>query len=211
MLGDGFWPGAATLVVGPTGVGKTLIGLHFLYEGVKSGEPGVLATFQENRTQLQRIVGGFGWTIDAPNLHVLSRSPVDIYIDEWVYELLDLVETTGAKRVVIDSLPDVMWAAGDPNRFREWMFSLVQRCTRHGISLLMTLEVAELYEISQISEGGLSHLADNVIVLQYVRGTGSVTRTLTVLKTRATRHDHRVRPYEITPQGLTLIDGPSSS
>jgi circadian clock protein KaiC len=209
MLGDGLWPGASTLVVGPTGVGKTLIGLHFLYEGVKQGEAGIHATFQENRTQLGRIVTGFGWSIDAPKLHVLSRSLVDIYIDEWVYELLDLVKETDAKRVVIDSLPDVMSAAGDPTRFREWMFSLVQRFTRQGISLLMTLEVPELFESRRISEGGLSHLADNVIVLQYVRGTATVTRTLTVLKTRATRHDHQVRPYEITPQGLTLIDPPA--
>lgn len=141
-------------------------------------------------------------------MHVLSRSLVDIYIDEWVYELLDLAESTKAKRIVIDSLPDVMAAAGDPTRFREWMFSLVQRFTRQGISLVMTHEVADLYDISHVSEHGLSHLADNVIVLQYARDTAHVTRTLTVLKTRATRHDHGVRRYEITSEGLTLSDNP---
>jgi circadian clock protein KaiC len=107
---------------------------------------------------------------------------------------------------VIDSLPDVMTAAGDPTRFREWMFSLVQRCTRLGISLLMTHEVAELYDIRYVSEAGLSHLADNVIVLQYAKDTAHVTRTLTVLKTRATKHDHAVRRYEITGEGITLAD-----
>lgn len=208
MLGDGLWPGASTLLVGPTGVGKTLIGLHFLFEGAKSGEPGILATFQENRMQLKRIVAGFGWDLDSKNMHVLSRSLVDIYVDEWVYELLDLAEATKAKRIVIDSLPDVMTAAGDPTRFREWMFSLVQRCNRQGISLVMTHEVAELYDIRYVSEQGLSHLADNVIVLQYAKGTADVTRTLTVLKTRATQHDHAVRPYAITADGLVL-DGTS--
>jgi circadian clock protein KaiC len=206
MLGGGLWMGASTLVVGPTGVGKTLVGLHFLFEGAKSGQPGILATFQENRTQLGRIVTGFGWSIDSTHIHVLSRSLVDVYIDEWVYELLDLTEATKAKRIVIDSLPDVMTAAGDPTRFREWMFSLVQRCTRQGISLLMTLEVADLYDIRHVSEEGLSHLADNVIVLQYAKDTAHVTRTLTVLKTRATRHDQAVRRYEISAEGLVLTD-----
>jgi len=206
MLGDGLWPGASTLVVGPTGVGKTLVGLHFLFEGARSGQPGILATFQENRTQLGRIVAGFGWSLESKGLHILSRGLVDVYIDEWVYELLDLMESTKAKRVVIDSLPDVMTAAADATRFREWMFSLVQRCTRKGICLLMTMEVAELYNIRYVSEQGLSHLADNVILLQYAKDTAHVTRTLTVLKTRATQHDHAVRTYEITPEGLTLAD-----
>ena len=70
------------------------------------GQPGILATFQENRTQLERIVSGFGWSLDTKGIHVLSRSLVDMYIDEWVYELLDLVDKTKAKRIVIDSLFD---------------------------------------------------------------------------------------------------------
>ena len=57
-LGDGYWPGAVTLIAGPTGAGKTLMGLHFLFHGADNGEPGVLATFQENPTQLGRIARG---------------------------------------------------------------------------------------------------------------------------------------------------------
>jgi len=204
MLGDGYWPGSSTMVVGPSGVGKTLLGLHFIYSGAKNGEPGVMATFQENATQLARIVEGFGWKSDDPNVHVLSRSIVDIYIDEWVYELLDLVEKTGAKRIVIDSLPDLMTAAGDSNRFREWMFSLVQRCTRLGISLMLIVEVPDLFRITRISEFGISHLSDNVILLQYIREGSRLSRALTVLKTRATRHEPVVRRYEITKQGFVL-------
>ena len=204
MLGDGLWPGASTLIVGPTGVGKTLIGLHFLFHGASLGEPGIHATFQENPTQLGRIVAGFGWDLETPGIHVLSRSLVDVYIDEWVYELLDLAESVRATRIVIDSLPDLMAAAGDPTRFREWMFSLVQRCTRQGITLLMTLEIPDLYDIRRISENALSHLADNVIVLQYARDATRVGRMLTVLKTRGSHHEPNVRRYEITAKGLRL-------
>ena len=204
----GILKGNLILVEGAAGVGKTLMGLHFIYAGARAGEPGIIATFQENETQLGRIVRSFGWSLDQKGVHVLSRSLVDIYIDEWVYELLDLAQSTGAKRIVIDSLPDVMTAAGDPTRFREWMFSMVQRCTRQGITLLMTLEVPELYDIRYISEHGLSHLADNVIVLQYAKDSTHVTRTLTVLKTRGSHHEQNVRAYEITSEGLTLEDLP---
>src|SRR5205807_8835630 len=122
------------------------------------------AAFQESTTQLDRIARSLGWSFKNGGVSVLSRSVVDVYIGEWVYQLLDLIEETGAKRVVIDSLPDVMTAASDPTRFREWMFSLTQRLERAQVSLMMIVETPELFELSRISEHGLSHLADNVVL-----------------------------------------------
>jgi circadian clock protein KaiC len=202
----GYLAGASTLIAGPSGVGKTLMGLHFIFHGAQNGEPGIMATFQENKTQLGRIVKSFGWSLEDEGVHVLSRSLVDMYIDEWVYELLDLVDKYGAKRIVIDSLPDLMTTAGDPVRFREWMFSLVQRCTRQGISLMMIVEVPELFQLRKISEQGLSHLADNVVLLQYVQDGSRLARALTVLKTRAMHHQPVVHRYEITEKGFELGD-----
>ncbi|TMG29582.1 MAG: hypothetical protein E6H95_05400 [Chloroflexi bacterium] len=210
MLGEGgYWSGAATLVAGPSGIGKTLMGLHFLFRGVESGEPGILATFQENTSQLARIANGFGWSFEEGGVTILSRSVVDVYIDEWVYQLLDLIEKTGARRVVIDSLPDVMTAADDPTRFREWMFSLTQRLERAQVSLMMIVETPELFELSRISEHGLSHLADNVVLLQYVQEGPELARAITILKTRALHHRPMVHRYEISEKGFVLGDAMS--
>lgn len=207
LLGEGgYWSGASTLIAGPSGIGKTLMGLHFLFHGADHGEPGILATFQENESQLSRIVKSFGWSLDNKKVHVLSRSVVDMYIDEWVYELLDLMKTSGAKRIVIDSLPDLMTTAADPVRFREWMFSLAQRCARAGISLMMVVEVADLFQLRRISEHGISHLTDNVVLLQYVQEGPELARALTVLKTRAMRHRPVVHRYDITDKGFVLGD-----
>jgi circadian clock protein KaiC len=206
MLGEGYWEGSSTLVCGPSGVGKTLMGLHFIFQGAKTGQPGILATFQETENQIARIVRGFGWSIEDEGIHVLSRSVVDMYIDEWVYELLGLIERTGAKRIVIDSLVDLMVTAGDPLRFREWMYSLVQRCARRGISLMMIVEVTELFQLRKISEHGLSHLSDNVILLQYVQDGSRLARAITVLKTRAAHHEPVAHRYEIAETGLVLGD-----
>jgi len=202
--GAGYWSGAATLIAGPSGVGKTLMGLHFLYHGAGVEEPGVLATFQENETQLSRIVNSFGWSIDNPNVTIMSRGLVDINIDEWVYDLLELVERTGAKRIVIDSLADLMAAAGETTRFREWMSSLIQRCTRMGVSLMLIVEVADLFQLRRISDDAISHLADNVVLLQYVQEGAELGRALTVLKTRAMRHRPVIHRYEITDTGFVL-------
>jgi circadian clock protein KaiC len=204
MLADGYWPGASTLIAGPTGSGKTLMGLHFIFSGARQGEPGVFATLQENATQLQRVAAGFGWSLDEPRVEVMYRSPVDIYIDEWVYELLHAVERTGARRVVIDSLADLRLAAAEETRFREFVYSLVQRFSKQGVSVLMTFEVPELFGAGRLTETAISPLSDNVVLLSYVRTDGPVKRTMSVIKTRASHHDPAVREFLITPDGILL-------
>jgi len=207
LLGNGgYWAGATTLIVGPSGIGKTLMGLHFIFRGASLNEPGIIATFQENQAQLERVAHSFGWSLEDPNVHVLHRSVVAMNIDEWVYELLDVVDQTGAKRIVVDSLVDLQSAAADPVRFKEWMFSLAQRCTRAGIGLMMIMEVTELFQLRQISEEGISHLADNVVLLQYVQEGPELVRALTILKTRAMRHRPVVHRFEITDKGFELGD-----
>jgi circadian clock protein KaiC len=205
MLADGYWPGSSTLCAGPSGVGKTLMGLHFIVAGAAAGEPGIIASLQENPTQLTRVARAFGWTLDDP-VTIMYRSPVDLYVDEWIYELLDSIDRLGAKRVLIDSLTDVLFASGDEIRFREYMYSLIQRCSRTDVSLFMTTELPDLFAVNRLSEYGVSHLSDNVLVLQYIRDESTIRRAITALKTRASSNDPRVREFRIGPKGIT-IDG----
>lgn len=206
LLGDGYWPGATTLIAGPSGSGKTLMGLHFVVNGARQGEHGVIATLQENSTQLQRIAAGFGWSLSEPGIEVMYRSPVDIYIDEWVDDLLRMVERTAATRVLVDSLGDLRIAAPDETRFREFVYSLVQRFSRQGVSTLMTLEMPELFGSGRLSDGAISHLSDNVVLLRYVQEQDSISRAMSVIKTRASHHQPSVHRFEIGPDGITLAE-----
>ena len=119
----------------------------------------------------------------------MYRSPVDIYIDQWFHELLEKVEEGRVRRVLI-SLDDLGFTTQDEVRFREYMYSLVQRCARNQVSLMMTLEVPNIARVTHLSEFNISHLADNVVLLQYVWSGAHVKRALTVrnpARARSTR------------------------
>ena len=115
-----------------------------------------------------------------------------------------------ARRVLIDSLGDLAFAAGDETRYREYLYSLVQRCSRLGVSLLMTLELPDLFQVTRLAELGVSHVSDNVVLLQYLRQPDAIQRTLTVVKTQASLHQPQVREFTITPEGITLGGEPTS-
>jgi circadian clock protein KaiC len=203
-LEDGYWSGSTTLIAGPSGAGKTLMGLHFVFAGAALDEPGVLLTLQESRTQLGRVIGRFGWTMDNPNVTILDRSPVDVYVDELVYDLLDKIREVGARRVVLDSLNDLLVATPDPLRLREFLYSLIQRCARLGVSVMFTYETMELFRITRISEVGMSHIADNVVLLQHVQDGSEMRRALTVLKSRGSMHSAGISEFKISVDGITL-------
>jgi circadian clock protein KaiC len=80
----------------------------------------------------------------------------------------------------------------------------VQRFSRHGVSVMMTLEIGALFGADRITDTAVSPLADNVVMLGYKRDADTISRTIAVIKTRASRHDPGVRTFRIGSDGITL-------
>ncbi len=49
MSRDGYWEGSSTICAGPSGAGKTLMGLQFICSGARAGEAGVIAPLRDRR------------------------------------------------------------------------------------------------------------------------------------------------------------------
>jgi circadian clock protein KaiC len=207
MISDGFWRGSATVVFGPPGCGKTLLGLHFIFKGIELGEKGFIITLQENPTQLARVAQGFGFDLPKAiadgTLRLKYVSPVEVNIDQVVYEAAKEADEFGADRLALDSLNDLALAA-DPVRFRDYTYTFVQTMATKRISLLMTSEIEDLFASTYLSEFGVSHMADNVILLHYLREESEVKRAITALKTRASSHEQSIRQFTIDGAGLHI-------
>ena len=90
--------GGSTLIAGPSGAGKTLMGCTTSSKAPRWAGPA--SSPASRRTQRSSSVSSTGgWSLDRDDVHVMYRSPVDMYLDEWVYELLAAVEEHGIRRI----------------------------------------------------------------------------------------------------------------
>ncbi|MBI3980134.1 MAG: AAA family ATPase [Chloroflexi bacterium] len=100
MMRGGIPQGEACLIAGSSGTGKTLMALHFIVEGARQGEPGVMITFEEQPQAHVRKAQRFGWDLPALEAQDLLRMiylrPVDLSVDEVLSEIQRAVEALGA-------------------------------------------------------------------------------------------------------------------
>jgi circadian clock protein KaiC len=206
MIETGWLRGSTTVVDGPSGAGKTIMGLQFLREGARSGEPSLLLTFEENPIQIARVMQHFGWDttslLGPGKLDVFFCSPIELQIDTIVRELFDRIEKHGVRRVVVDALGDLAYTADDPVRFRDYLFALIQQFAARNVTSLFTVETGGTSGQTFARER-VSYLGDNLLFLEMHLGD-KLTRTVRVLKTRGSGHDSVRHILSIGAEGLTV-------
>lgn len=204
LMGGGVWRGSTTLLTGSTGAGKTTAALQFVLEGVRRGEPCLYANFQENPMQLARCLRALGADVDdaqKSGLTLLYASPVELQVDSLIVTMFREIERRGIRRVVIDSVGDLITAASDEQRLHDYLYALAQHFTVKGVTSILTYEMAG--PDFDKAGGRFAYMSDNIVVLA-TDVTNKVKRTLTVIKERASAHDLRRHECEITAKGLRV-------
>jgi len=210
MMGGGIAAGESVLLGGPSGSGKSILGTHFVAEGLKKGEPGVIAVFEELPTQYVARAEKMGIKLDAARkngtLEVIYLRPLDLSVDETVNEIVTAVKRVKAKRVVIDSLVgfELALAPGFRTDFRESLYRMIVALTRLGVTVISTVEVEEDFTSLGLSNYAISFLSDTIIRLRYVSLDGQLRRMLMVVKMRSGKHSIDTREYEITSKGVVM-------
>ena len=204
MLGGGLPVGYSLLVVGPSGCGKTILATEFLAEGVRIGEPGVIAAFEKSPSQLlSRKLNAL--TKDG-KVGVINTRSLDLSIDEILHDLIEMINRMQAKRVVIDSLSGFELALSPEfsEDFRGSLYRLVAELTSMGVTILMTSELEDRYTDLRFSSYGRAFLADAIILLRYIETEAQFKRVLSVVKVRSSEHSKDIRLFDITDKGISI-------
>lgn len=208
LLRGGFPRGSSTLIQGGSGTGKTLIGLHFLVEGARRGEPGILFTMEETPEQLHDIARGFGWDLPALEaqgvLKILYTSPIELSTDRFLHEMFRAITVSGARRVMLDSLSSARLGVASERRFNEFSYAMTKHFRAAGVTALLSMEITELLGTAQLTGHGISSITDNVVMLRYVEVAGHLERAISVLKARGVAHKTELRRMAIASKGVEV-------
>ena len=207
LMSGGAKQGDATLITGPSGVGKTIFGLRWLTEGMERGQRCLYVTFQDTADQLVGVAAAFGWDLrsaDAAEDVSISYVPMgDLDLDVLANAVRSELREHAPSRIVIDSLAELAFAAREQERFPAYMRSLVGLVRAAGSSLLITSETA-VHGPSANAMDGLLFLFNNVIDLRYIEDGSQIGRAVHVAKMRSSWHEMTLNSVSITDRGLVV-------
>lgn len=211
MMGGGVVEGDSLLVAGPSGTGKSALATQFIAEGLRQGEPGIMAIFEERPPGYLDRADNFGLDLKAAvengSLEILYLRSLDLSVDETMQEILNAIERLGAKRLVIDSLVgfEMALAPGFRADFRESLYRMIGALTGAGVTILSTVEVEDTFIALSFSHYAISFLTDDIIRMRYVEIDGQLRKAIVVIKMRGSNHSKDIREYIITDEGVVII------
>ncbi len=210
LMCGGIPEGDSVLLAGPTGSGKTVIGAQFIADGLKNGEPGIVAMFEELPAEYEQRAAKLGFDFKKPqkdgSLKLMYIRPIDLSVDETVHEIVNAVKGLGCKRLVIDSLAGFELALAPAFRqdFRESLYRMIGALTRLGVTVISTVETIDSFTSMNFSNFTVSFLSDEILRLRYVSINGQLRRMLMVVKMRRSEHSIDMVEYRVTSKGIDV-------
>ncbi|MDB5394054.1 MAG: Circadian clock protein KaiC [Rhodospirillales bacterium] len=210
MVGGGLTAGSTTLLVGPTGSGKTALGLQFL-SGSSAEEPGLHFGFFESPAGLLTKSDSLGLKIrtlvEDSHVELFWNPPTEDLIDALAEQLLDAVKRRKVKRVVIDGLAGFQRLTVSQDRIAPFFTALVNELRGLGVTTFATFEVPDLIgPIVRAPVSELSTITENLMLLRYVELHSKLYRLISILKVRDSDFDPRLREFMLSDHGLEIGD-----
>lgn len=209
MLGGGYAKNSVVAVAGGTGSGRTSFVSQFLVKGATDyGEPGLFLSFDEQKDSVYSNMAGFGWDMMA-----LERSHKLVFIEYPQNELAafaeqesaikDLIDSLGIKRVAIDSITPYALMFSSPEERKINTLKLVNAVKGWKVTCLISAETVHGADSTfPHTVSGVESFADGFIHLSFMRQEGRRARAIEIVKMRGSKHEHELKPLQITNKGF---------
>lgn len=207
LLNGGLERGTVTIVTGPSGVGKTTLGLQFMKAAAERGERSVVYSFEEEigimLHRAESIAIPARKMVERGTLQMMKVEPLRWSPDEFAQLVRREVEEDNARVVMIDSVAGYQVSVRGDDLVAH-LHALTKYLQNMGVAVLLITEVTDVVGDFKVSDVGISYLADNTIFVRYLELNGELRKAIGVLKKRMSDFEKTLREFEITRHGIKV-------
>jgi circadian clock protein KaiC len=209
--------GRATLIVGKSGTGKTVVGLQIAANLARSGTKTIFVAIEESPEDLTDSGDTLGLGITAlVNTGTLMFTDITRPMDgptvvSGDYDLFGLmhrleatVKQTGARAIILDSASALFSPRPPQEALRSQFFQLVYALRSYGLTSVIIAEAPDDYG-PLTTLGVEDYVCDMTIILRNIIDGGRRRRSIEVNKYRRSAHYKGEYPCTVTTRGLTVF------
>src|SRR6202046_1821150 len=206
MLGaGGFYRGTSILVSGTAGTGKTSLAANFIEAVCARGERCLYFAFEESPAQIVRNMRSIGLDlqprVDAGLLRFEAARPSLFGLEMHLARMYREIEEFAPAAAVLDPISALRGETGDVHSM---LLRVIDLLKSRGITAFLTNLLS--VEGMDKSDAGMSSLMDTWLSLVQLETNGERNRGIYVLKSRGMNHSNQIREYQLTSQGVKLVD-----
>lgn len=207
LLGGGLAKGTNTLVMGPSGVGKTTTAIRCMLSQLEQGRRATYYLFDEGLTTFFNRSQALGMDlrphVEAGNLSVVQIDPAEMSSGEFAASVVKAVQEDGSRFISIDSLNAYLQAMPGQGFLMLHMHELLTYLNQQGVITMLVLGQHGLIGEMQ-SDIDLSYLSDTILLFRFFEVAGEVRSAVSCLKSRVSQHERTIREFQLTAQGVRV-------
>jgi circadian clock protein KaiC len=209
LLQGGTDRGTNTLLLGPSGVGKSTVAIQYAIAAATRGEKSAIFLFDETINTLCARASSLGMPLEkylhSGLISIRQLDPAELSAGEFSHAVRQAVTRDGARVVVLDSLNGFIDSVPEERFISMHLRELLTYLNHKGVATLTVL--AQHGMLGQTEAGktiDVSYLADNVILFRYFEAVGEIRRAISVMKKRSGPHERTIREFLLSEEGIKI-------
>ncbi len=207
LLGGGLVAGTNTLLMGPSGVGKTTTAIRCMLTALERGETATYFLFDEGLGTLLTRAAALGMDlrphVEAGRLTLTTIDPAELSPGEFSAKVRTAVEERKSSMIAVDSLNAYLHAMPGEQFLLLQMHELLSYLNQSGVTTLLVLGQHGI--VGEVrTDVDLSYLSDAILLFRFFEAKGEIRTALSVVKTRASAHERTIRELKLTHGGVRV-------